>query len=68
MAMYGDLLYISRILLLTIVAGVPYDGSIVDVIRSNSIVLAGIFYGFTSIGLLFVVACLVFNIAFRNKR
>ena len=51
-----------------IIAGIPYDGSPEEVIHANEIALAIIYFIFATIGLLFVLVCLVFNIVFRNKK
>lgn len=50
------------------IAGVPYDGSIRIDIHENSLAIGLIFYTLAGIGMLFTLACLVFNIVFRNKK
>ena len=54
--------------LFKIIAGVPYDGVSVEVIHDNNIVLVGFLYTLAAIGILFTIACLLFNIIFRKKK
>ena len=47
---------------------IPYDGSPIEVIDSTHIAFTAIFFTLASLGLICTLVCLVFNIAFRNKR
>lgn len=48
--------------------GVPYDGSARDIVHPIALPLVIIYDVLASAGVLLAVACLVFNIVFRNKK
>ena len=48
--------------------GVLYDGAAVDAIHPNSLILQVIFSVLSSLGLVYALACLVFNLTFREKK
>ena len=50
------------------IAGVPYDGSIVEIIHEHSVIMSGIYYSLGIIGLVFLLICLLVNIIFRKKK
>ena len=48
--------------------GVPYDGAAQERIHPNSIVLVSIYSVAAFAGIVYAIACLLFNIIFRNRK
>ena len=60
--------YTQLLLIHKSTAGTPYDGFPDEVIHSTSTPLFVIYTLLSSIGIIFVIGCLLFNIIFRNKK
>ena len=47
---------------------VPYDGAAIMNVVSSNLVVVGVFYTLASVGVIFTIACLIFNIVLRNRK
>ena len=60
---------LSRLIhLFCITGGVPYDGKPIEVIETVDISLTVIFIVLSVAGIIFTIACLIFNFVFRDKK
>ena len=55
-------------MLMISIVGLPPDGSPIQVKVARTTVLVVIMYSWASLGIIFAVICLIFNIVFRKRR
>jgi gamma-aminobutyric acid type B receptor len=48
--------------------GVPHDGTPREVTHYSLIPLTAVCYVYATVGIFFAIACLLFNVVFRNKK
>ena len=48
--------------------GPPLDGTPLKVVRTFNIVLVVTFYCLATLGIMFAITCLMFNVIFRNRK
>ena len=50
------------------VGGIPPDGSPVEIVHTFHIALIVVFYFLASLGIVFAIVCLLFNIIYRERQ
>ena len=50
------------------VDGIPHDGSVVEVVSVKALSATVILYTLTTVGVIFCIVCLIFNIVFSKRK